>query len=81
MDRCVAYGASLSKNLFQLEESGAKYREQRKKEGESEETVRVREEVFFLFCPYTDTLFFSAHFFLARLLYLKAGTGHPLAGA
>ena len=61
--------------------SGAKYRKQGKKEGESEEIVRVREEDFFLVdsVPISSHPFFSAHFyfFLARLLYLNTGPGYP----
>jgi len=47
-------------------ESGAKYREQRKKEGESEKTVRMREEDFFSWPPLfpsSHPLFFCSFFF------------------
>ena len=80
MDRCVAYGASLSKN-FSSWRVARSIESRGKKKGESEETVRVREEDFFLLSPYTHPLFFLLIFFLARLLYLNAGTGYPPAGA
>ena len=65
-------------------ESGAKFREQRKKEGESEETVRVREEDFFLVdsVPISSHPFFSAHFFFFGPSPLpKRWTRLPPAGA